>query len=209
MQFRQLVGVAHALLVVLLLVGCSASKGKVTIRGNEGRTLYAQSFNQAYISSSHDGEYDVILIQEPQASKTSPRANKPLQPVPSAGLRQIVHIHVFWQAGGGSVAKDGVVTNAAIDWYVISHEASDRPQVLHYEGAGYVMLDEGRKTTSVEIRDGTMKKTEIRGDLRDPLGPAHLTGVVKAQRNSQFVRETIIDLKARTASARTTVSALP
>jgi hypothetical protein len=209
MRLKQMVGVAHAALMLFVLVSCSASKGKVTIRGDEGRTLYAQSFNQAYITSSHDGEYDVILIQDPQANRPVAKTNKPLQPMTAAQLRQIVHIHVFWQAGGGSVAKDGVVTNAAIDWYVISHEASDRPQVLHYEGAGYVMLDEGRKTTSVEIRDGTMKKTEIRGDLRDPLGPAHLTGVVKAQRNSQLVRDTITDLKARTAGARTTVSALP
>jgi hypothetical protein len=195
-------------ILVLGLVGCSASKGKVTLHGNEGRTLYAQSFNQAYISSSHDGEYDVILIQEPQASKTSPRANKPLQPVSSAGLRQIVHIHVFWQAQGGSVARDGVVTNAAIDWYVIGHGISDRPEVLHYEWAGYVMLDEGRKTTAVDIRDGSMKKTEISGDLKDPIGPAHLYGAVKAQRNSQLVRDTIFDLKARTATAKTAVSVI-
>jgi hypothetical protein len=192
--------------VVALLAGCSASKGKVTLHGDLGRSIYAQSFNQAYISSSHDGEYDVLLIQDPVPSKTASRGTKPLQPVGAAALRQIVHIHVFWQAQGGSVAKDGVVTNAAIDWYVIAHEASDRPEVLHYEGAGYVLLDEGRKGTSVEIRDGTMKKTDVRGDLKDPLGPSHLYGTVKAQRNSTFVRSTLSDLRAQMATFKTAVS---
>jgi hypothetical protein len=193
-------------MLIFCIVGCSASKGKVTLHGDQARTIYAQSFNQAYISSSHDGEYDVLLIQDPQTSKTASRGTKALQPVAAAALRQMVHIHVFWQAQGGSVAKDGVVTNAAIDWYVIAHEASDRPEILHYEGAGYVLLDEGRKGTSVEIRDGSMKKTDLRGDLKDPLGPSRLSGTVKAKRNSQFVRSTLSDLRAQMATFKTAVS---
>jgi hypothetical protein len=189
-----------------LLTGCSASKGNVTLQGETGRTIYAQSFNKAYISKSHDGEYDVILIQDPLVSRASKGGNKPLQPLAAASLRQIVHIHVFWRGDGGSVARDGVVTNSAIDWYVIAHEASDRPEVLRYEGAGYVLLNPGRNGTSVEIRDGSMKKTESHGDLRDPLGPARLTGTVKAQQNSQFVRDTLEDLKSQTATAKTAVT---
>jgi hypothetical protein len=192
-----------------LLGGCSASKGKVTLEGDTdaGRTLFAQSFNKAYISKSHDGEYDVILMQDPQVSKNAAKGgNRPLQPLAAASLRQIVHIHVFWRGDGGSVARDGVVTNSAIDWYVIAHEASDRPEVLRYEGAGYVLLNPGRNGTSVEIRDGSMKKTESHGDLRDPLGPARLTGTVKAQQNSQFVRDTLEDLKSQTATAKTAVT---
>ena len=195
-------------LVVLCMVGCSASKGKVTLHGDESRTVYAQTFNQAYISNVREGEYDVLLIQDPQMSKAESKGNKPLQPMAAAALRQMVHIHVFWQAEGGSVAKDGVVTNAAIDWYVIAREASDHPEILHYEGAGYVLLDEGKKVTSVEIRDGTMKKTDLRGDLKDPLGPSRLTGKVKAQRNGPLVRSTLSDLKAQMATFRTGAAAV-
>jgi hypothetical protein len=209
MAVKKMVGGAHAavLLLVLCMAGCSASKGKVTLHGEQGRTIYAQTFNQAYISNSREGEYDVLLIQDPQTSKAESRGNKPLQPMAAAALRQMVHIHVFWQAQGGSVAKDGVVTNAAIDWYVIAHEASDRPQILHYEGAGYVLLDEGKKTTSVEIRDGSMKKTDLRGDLIDPLGPSRLAGTVKAQRNGPLVRATLSDIKAQMATFRTPAAA--
>jgi hypothetical protein len=204
-----------------LICGCSASKGKVTLQGDQSHKLYAQSFNQAYISGSHDGEYDVVLIQDPPAPKEASRSwkdfikrsadsQKPLQPVSSsASVRQVVHIHVFWQAAGGSVARDGVVTNAAIDWYVIARDASDEPQVLRYEGAGYVIIDEGRLGTTINIRDGSMKMTQARGDLQDPFGLTKLIGTVKAQRNSQFVRDTMSDIRAQTAGAKTVVSEVP
>lgn len=192
--------------VLGLLAGCSSSKGNLTLHGEVGRAVYAQSFDQAYISKSHDGEYDVILIQDPQVSKKARGSAKPLEPLATASVRQVVHIHVFWRGDGGSVARDGVVTNSAINWYVIAHEATDHPEVLRYEGAGYVLLDHGRNGTSVEVRDGMMKKTESHGDLIDPLGPARLSGAVKAQQNSQLVWDTITDLKARTATAKTAVT---
>ena len=218
-------GFAFALIALAALAGCSsANKGNVTLKGDHNKTLYAQNFNQAYITSSHDGEYDVVMIQDP-GSNAGPAKQpfklwpiqvpgltknkddtKPLQPLTASTLRQVVHIHVFWQAGGGSVARDGVVTNAAIDWYVLNNEATDRPEVLHYQGAGYVVLDEGKKATGVEIRDGSMRKADAKGDLRDPLGPAQLKGKINAHRNSQLVKDTIADLKAQTTGARTAVS---
>src|SRR3954452_5548173 len=97
----------------LLLTGCSSSRGKVTARADEGHTLLAQSFNSAYITSNRVGEYDVILVQDPQATPPASAAKKtwksllpgastptarPLQPLASDHLKQVVHIHVFWQA---------------------------------------------------------------------------------------------------------------
>src|SRR5687767_1915623 len=52
--------------------GCaSGNHGKVTLRGEETRTFYAQNFNQAYISSSAEGQYDVVLIQDPASERKS------------------------------------------------------------------------------------------------------------------------------------------
>jgi hypothetical protein len=179
--------------------GCSSSKGNLTVTGDQTRTIYAQSFNQAYITASQDGVYDIILLQDTQAGKpVKQKANKPLEPLQTSSLRQIVHIHIFWQAMSGSVAKDGVVTNAAIDWYVIGG-GSDKPEVLRYEGAGYVVLDEGGKGATVDIRDGMMRQTKVVGDLHDPIGPSRLVGKVKATRNAQFVQDTLAELKAREA----------
>lgn len=213
---------ALALLTLsILLTGCSSSRGKVTARADEGHTLLAQSFNNAYIASNRTGEYDVVLVQDPQAKAPASADKKswkslltagsaptarPLQPLTANHLKQVVHIHVFWQAQGGSVARDGVVTNAAIDWYVIADQESDHPDVLHYEGAGYVLLSPGMRGTEVEIRDGSMKKTDAVSTLNDPLGPANLKGKVRAQRNPQLVRATLADLKSQLATPQTAVS---
>ena len=52
-------------LALLLVGGCSsANKGNLTLQGDESQTLFAQSFNQAYISGSREGEYDLMLLQE-------------------------------------------------------------------------------------------------------------------------------------------------
>jgi hypothetical protein len=210
---KRAVSIAHpTLFLAILLTGCATS-GKVTMKGIEGPTIYAQSFKHAYISTGPAGEYDVVLMQDPQSKTETDKSamaffknlmplsqgtkNPPLQPMSGAELRQIIHIHVFWQADGGTVAKDGVVTNAAINWYMIAYEASDHPEILRYEGAGVVTLDEGRKITAVRIREGTMKQTEVQGNLKDPLGPSHLTGVVKAEQNAQLVRDILAELKAR------------
>jgi len=210
---RSIVSISLALLAALVVGGCTSNSAHVTLAGDQGKTVYAQSFAHAYIASPHAGEYDVILMQDSQPKpKTNynpvdyvksmmpgaaAKTNKPLEPMSSAELRQIVHIHIFWQADTGTVARDGVVTNAAINWYMIAHEASDHPEVLQYEGAGVVTLDAGRQSTSVEIRDGTMKKTQLLGGMKDPLGPSHLNGVVKAEHNAQIVRDVLADLKAR------------
>jgi hypothetical protein len=192
---------------LLFLAGCASVPAKVTLHGEENRTFYAQSFSKAFISNGHNGEYDVVLLQDGQSAKGQ-EGNKPLQPVSSADLRQIIHIHVFWQTDGGTVARDGVVTNAAISWYMIAHEATDKPEVLRYEGAGVVTLDEGHNSTTVEIRDGTMKKTQAHGGLKDPLGPSRLNGDIKATRNNQLVEDTLADLKTRTMAGKVALSQL-
>jgi hypothetical protein len=191
-------------LVLVLAGGCSsANKGNLTLQGDESQTLFAQSFNQAYISGSREGEYDLILLQDPAMAKQPEKGNKPLQPLNGGDLRQIVHVHVYWQASGGSVTKDGVVTNATIDWFVLGSPTTDRKEVLRYQGAGYVLLDEGKKVTKVVIRDGTIRMSEMSPAMRDPIGPAKLSGTIKATRNTEYVRGLLADLRAQTASETT------
>jgi hypothetical protein len=219
MRLTNLTRAASIALAVGLLTGCSSSRGRVTVRGEESRTVFAQNFNEAYISPGQAGEYDVVLVQDPRTKPQQPGRKfgsfqwpgrpaatpRPLQPIGQDQVKQVVHIHVFWQAQGGSVARDGVVTNAAIDWYVLANADTDHAELIHYDGAGYVVLNEGRGGTTIEIRDGSMKKAESTG-LADPIGPALLQGKVKAQRNTQLVRDTLADLKSRTTPPATAVS---
>ena len=64
--------------------------------------------------------------------------------------------------------------------------------------AGYVVLDEGRKSTTVDIRDGAMKKRDATSAMIDPIGPAKLVGKVSALRDTQAVNNLLSDLKAHT-----------
>jgi hypothetical protein len=219
MRLKNLTRATSIALALALLTGCASNRGRITVRGEENRTVLAQNFNEAYISPGHAGEYDIVLVQDPKPkSPKEPRklwavawpglsapSPRPLQPIGQDHVKQVVHLHVFWQAQGGSVARDGVVTNAAIDWYVFANADTDHAELIHYDGAGYVLLDEGRTGTTIEIRDGSMKKAESTG-LADPLGPALLRGKVKAQRNSQLVRDALADLKSRTTAPTTAVS---
>jgi hypothetical protein len=202
------------LILAFLSAGCSSERADLTLRGEESpRSFYAQSFDQAFVGRSGDGEYDIVLARRqapdharPQRSwkralsLTGTPAAQPLQPVqPSQTFEQVVHIHVFWKGIGGSAARDGVVTNSTIDWYVIQGvgATSDGPQVLRYEGAAYVMMKERGKSASIDIRDGHVRKKDSTGDLHDPIGPAALTGSVDAVRNDQIVRRMLAELKAQ------------
>jgi hypothetical protein len=194
----------------------------LTIEGEQSRRVYKQSFDQAYIGRSPgaDGEYDVVLLQQPQKSPTvrqkerqkwdwslgltgAPKA-KPLHPVNGADeLQQVVHIHVFWKGQGGSVARDGMVTNSAIDWYVIGHGSPERRQLIKYEGAAYVLMKERAGAAGLDLRDGRMRKKESIGFLSDPIGNARLFGSIDAVHNDQIVRSLLAELENQTTVAAT------
>ena len=214
--------------LALASVGCSsANKGTLTVTGQEPRQLLAQSFDHAFIRSSQAGEYDVVMFQEGDGAAKSgpgwmswgksawaavwPWAKKeglePIKPLGEAEFRQVVHVHVLWQANGGSVAKDGVLTNAAIDWYVIGHSSpGSAAELIRYQGAGYVILDEGNRSTTVDIRDGLMRKTDATGELNDPIGPARLVGKVSAQPNREAVANVLAELKAQMVGSKPVVT---
>jgi hypothetical protein len=218
-----------SLFVATVGLGCASNdRGTLTVKGDDAMRLYAQSFDHAFIRTSQAGEYDIVMFQEGDATQQAktigwrdavkntwaavwPWAKKegdrPIKPLGEAEFRQVVHIHVLWQAAGGSVARDGVVTNAAIDWYVIGHSSPGAPpEMLRYQGAGFVVLDEGRKTTTVMVRDGLMRKTDGTGELNDPIGPARLVGKVTAQNNREAVDSVLAELKTQVNAAKPVVS---
>jgi hypothetical protein len=218
MTVQRIAAAFGLLLLALAGVACSSDRGDLTVRGEESRTLYAQSFDEAYVGHRGDGEYDIMLVQRAKRSdRSSKRSWKaslgltgappaaPLQPIePAQVLQQVVHIHVFWKGNGGSVARDGVVTNSTLDWYVIGDATSDGPQWLQYEGAAYVLINEHGKSAAIDIRDGRMRKKGSTGALRDPIGPATLAGSVEAVRNDAIVQQMLAELSAQT-SPRTAV----
>jgi hypothetical protein len=209
------------LLIALMFagVGCSSDRADLTVRGEDA--FYAQGFAEAYVGHSVDGEYDVLLVQREKPQVSTPKRNwkaslgltgapaaVPLQPIePAQVLQQVVHLHVFWKGRGGSVTRDGMVTNSTLNWYVIGDATSDGPQWLRYEGAAYVLMQERGKSASIDIRDGRIRKKDSSGMLRDPIGPATLAGSVDAVRNDQLVQQMLAELSAQTNASRPAVGA--
>lgn len=180
------------LLILVAVTGCHASSdARVTFVPNvqsQHRSVY-ESFPGAYISSSRDGEYDVVLVNDTLRSAEMPGKKRPLVPVAQPPVQQAMLVHVFWRPVSGAMMKESSITNAIVHWYVFSGEASGRTDMLHYQGAAFVKLRVKGDTATITIGDGEIASTQKRGDLKDPIGVAKVTAQIMAVRNDARVRE--------------------
>lgn len=152
------------------------------------RPVYTE-FPGAYISSSRDGEYDIVLVNDTLRAANDHGKNRPLKPVAQPPLQQAMVIHVFWRPVSGAMVRESSVTNAIVHWYVFSGESSGRTDMLHYQGAAFVKIKPSGDTATVTIGDGDLAPTQARGDLQDPIGPSRVTADIIAVRNDARVRE--------------------
>jgi hypothetical protein len=180
------------LLLIVGLTGCNASSdARVTFAPNQPSTHKAvyESFPGAYISSSRDGEYDVVLVNDTLRSAEVPGKKRPLVPVAQPPIQQAMLVHVFWRPVSGAMMKESSITNAIVHWYVFSGEASGKTDMLHYQGAAFVKLNLKGDTTFITIGDGQIASTDKRGQMKDPIGPAKVTAEIMAVKNDARVKE--------------------
>jgi hypothetical protein len=187
----KIASILFALLALALLEGCAARGGRVNFETSQHRFL-TQVFNQAYITDSGSGEYDIVLVDSPGEQPPKRRKNRPLQPMPLAPLQQVMHIHVYWHALTG-IKSNPAAVNASIDWYVLGSGSGD--DVVLYEGAGYVVVDESGERREVDIREGDVKPKIIRGNIKDPIGHATLVGYATARMNDARVKDTLAQMQ--------------
>ncbi len=181
------------ILFVATLTGChSTGDARVTFSPPQAtrtqKSVY-QSFPGAYISSSRDGEYDIVLVNDTLRASNFSGHKRPLQPVAQPPLQQAMLVHVFWRPVSGAMVKESSVTNAIVHWYVFSGESSGRTDMLHYQGAAFVKLKSKGDVAEITIGDGQISPTRARGDLKDPVGPSNVTANITAVRNDARVRE--------------------
>lgn len=188
-----------ALALSTIVGGCASSRNaQLTLRPAEGRVAYAQKFTQAYAGRTPDGSWSFVLL----ADDDQPAANndaKRLEPSSQMPLRQVVHVKVLWQPMSGT-GRETSVSNAAIDWYVLSPTAAGGDDLLLYQGCGHVTLDPGDHATKVTIRSGNLKPSVTHGKLADPLGAAKLSGKFVALNDNAKLQHVLSDTRARTAS---------
>jgi len=172
--------------------GCASRGGRINLESTTNHKFFAQTFNQAYITDSGSGEYDLVLVETPGEQPPIRRKNRPLLPMPLAPLRQVMHIHVYWHALSG-VKSNPAAVNASIDWYILG--AGGGGDLVLYEGAGLVLVDSEGERREVEIKEGELRAKLLRGNILDPLGHARFWGSATARMNDARVKDTLAQMR--------------
>jgi hypothetical protein len=159
-----------------MLAGCLTPPNHLTFTPSRDSVRYRQRFTHCYMLREPAGDYHFLLVANGLSAPVDQPADAPLQPVPVATLRQIVHIHVFWRPMRGSKPDNPSSTNASIDWYFIAHAGRPDQSVAHYEGGGFVTVGLSIRSAAVGVRSVSLRPGAITGSLHDALGTGTVTG---------------------------------
>jgi hypothetical protein len=187
------------LLVLLTATGCS-TRPKLTVQSDQ--KLFGQTFTQVYATRSSDGDFDVVLLDNPLDDVDAGKAGAPLTAQAVRPLRHLVHIHVMYAPVVGARGDHAAATNAAINWYVWGDSAGTQTDLMHYGGTGFVKVYAGDDDTSFTVSNAQLKLKSQRGQMTDPLGTASLTGKFSAPLNTRRVKELLAELGADTDGPR-------
>jgi hypothetical protein len=97
------------------------------------------------------------------------------------------------------MVRESSITNAIVHWYVFNTDASGGNDMLHYQGAAFVKLTPDGDKADIVIGDGQIAPHQMRGQLKDPIGPSRITGSVTAVRNDARVKDLLARLQERAA----------
>jgi len=186
---------AAAMVVTLLLVGCSHDTATLTLHPQGQSVAFAKTFSHAYVGKDADGSYACVLVSD-DAPAVAAASDKSLSSADAAPLRQVVHIKVLWRPLNG--LRDSVASNAAIDWYVMSTAGGD--DLLLYQGAGTVTFTPDGDHAKVNIRSADLKPALTRGGLKDPIGNATITGAFTAKSNNKEMKQLLAGTRERLAT---------
>jgi hypothetical protein len=173
--------------------GCS-SVSRLTTKSVGSGQVYATTFTQAYVTRSEFGQYDVVLVSEPASEKSRP-AGEPLQQASAPPLRHIVHLRALWQPWTAPRSDNPALTNSAVHWYVISERASGPPDVLRYDGAGFVRVWGTSGEAQVRVQNVLIEPSTRQGNLSDPIGAALVSGKFRAVFSPRRVREVLGEIE--------------
>jgi len=192
-------GLAIAALCAALLplagAGCSSAKPTLSLTSAEGGHQFEQTFASAYASKTPEGS-DVVLA----CSDAVTPEESPAKVDRACTLRQIMHIRVLWAPDGPMKVAGPASTNATIHWYVFTDDAR-RPAMIEYSGTGLVLLDPSDDTTTIKVRNASLKPVSGEGRLNDPIGATRFEAKFEAANDPQKVRDVLSEIKATVAAA--------
>jgi hypothetical protein len=199
--------------LMLCGLGCASGPGQIRLSPGRGGDVLVQDFTQSYMTRDGQGDAHIVLVADPLARRSAPAPDEqPLQPARAQPLRQVVHIHVLWKPLAGIALDNPSATNATIDWYIVAEGSRRGHDLVHYQGAGFIVLSNSGNRVNLQIRNATMKPAEVRGAMSDPIGATTLSGKAVAQRDPRRVREVLADVEAMvrsSAEARAMSDVLP
>jgi len=185
------------ILALATVAGCHTDPAaQVRLVSQDNSHVLIQRFARAYASNDEAGQINIVLVDDGHISPTADAG--PLQagaapvllPTRTPPLRQVLYVQVLWNAMPNVQIDAPSATNAVIDWVVLAYSGTGLPDALHYQGAGFVRLDEGSKSVRVHIRNATLALKGRNGtDLEDPLGHCTLSGIFTALKDDDAVQK--------------------
>jgi hypothetical protein len=178
---------------ILSLTGCG-NRSALTARSIERGIHYVTMPTSAYYHRTAEGGYEVVLLHDPLDVQPQ-RTAAGIAPAVEPPLRQVVHLRILWRPRRIPQQREQLAANASIDWRLFGVGLEGGEDHLHYQGAGFVTIDESGDSARVLIRRALIKPVSSGGRLADPLGPSEFSGSVIAQRDRNRVDRIVGQLR--------------
>lgn len=202
MNHPRLPSLLTLLSLATLAAGCAGSvpEGVHVVSAKDKHTTLNEKYPARYVSRGSGGDYHVVLLKDRapvnRTVETPPRKpGAPIDPLDLADVRQVLHVHVFWNPMRGAKPDNPSATNAALDWYLVRADTAGRVTgVAHYAGAGFVTTEVDGDSAGITVRSSALSPTRVTGNIVDPIGPLHLTGRFDAKYYPSLVDDTLAQI---------------
>lgn len=182
--------------LLVCIAGCvlpNEGSRVVKIRPDKRYIEYEQEFQDAYAAPAADGGFDLVLANGVFAESTSHGTR--LYPASAMPVSQAVIIHIAWRPAAAAAGDYPAAANSTVDWYVFDNR--DDAGYSQYQGTGFVRVNLSEKSTLFELRDVQIRPAVSAPSMRDPLGPSHLIGTIRAENNAPRATAVIDEVDRR------------
>jgi hypothetical protein len=188
----------HSLLAVATLAaawatsGCGAKYERVTFTSRADAGQLEQGF--ALVAAARDarGDYDVVLVSQGLEDAAAASGRRDLTPVAAAPVRQVLHLKLHWRPPRGATANNPAAANATARWVIMG--TGGAADLLEYQGTAFVRPIFEREGYTLLIREGSLEKVLLRGEMVDVLGPTRFEGKVYAREDPATVAGILAEL---------------
>jgi hypothetical protein len=186
------------LLAAPMLAGCGAKPAaNVKLTAMDDSRKLEQTFTNAYFNTGAGGAYDILLVEQAQATTEKRSGMGDGIAIGSTPLTHIMHVRVLWRPKKAIRADSPTATNASVTWSVIAGDGSGR---IDYDGVGFANVYGGDDEIIVRLANIAIKPAASTG-LGDPIGASRLNANFKAKRDPRMVKSLVAKTKQNNAAA--------